>query len=83
MIEALERGKYYVQIGVYGTSDTLKAAIARVSAQYPMALQRMTTKGGAVAYRLYVGPLQRDESGLLLLRIKALGYKDAYIKSGS
>jgi len=29
-----------------------------------------------------VGPIKRDESGIVLTKVKALGYKDAVLKQG-
>jgi len=81
-VAALAKGSYYVQIGVYGTSDSLRTAVGGFVPVYPVAAEKVAVKG-ADAYRLYIGPLTRDESGVVLMRIKALGYKDAFVKKGS
>jgi hypothetical protein len=84
VLKGLAKGSYYVQIGVYGTNDALNSAIAGFkSSHYPLAVEKLTTKKGEAAYRLFVGPLSRDESGLVLIRIRSLGYKDAYIREGT
>jgi hypothetical protein len=68
---------------VYGTNDSLQSAIAGFKSNYPLAVERLTTKTGAAAYRLFVGPLGRDESGVVLIKIRSLGFKDAYVRQGS
>lgn len=84
MLKGLAKGSFYVQIGVYGTNDALQTAIAGFkSTSYPLAVEKLTTKAGAAAYRLFVGPLSRDESGVVLIRIRSLGFKDAYVRQGS
>ena len=84
VLKGLAKGSYYVQIGVYGTNDALSTAVAGFkSSHYPLAVEKLTTKKGSAAFRLFVGPLSRDESGLVLIKIRSLGYKDAYIRQGT
>ena len=83
LLKGLAKGSFYVQIGVYGTNDSLQSAIGGFKATYPLAVESLTTKAGKSAYRLFVGPLTRDESGAVLFRIRSLGYKDAYVRQGS
>jgi hypothetical protein len=83
MLSGLAKGSYYIQIGVYGTNDSLQAAIKGIKSAYPLAVEKLTTKAGVAAYRLFVGPLSRDESGVVLIRIRALGFKDAYVRQGT
>jgi cell division septation protein DedD len=82
-IEALAKGSYYVQIGVFATDEALKASVAALSSgKYPIAYERLEGRGPGSQYRLYVGPIARDESGLTLKKIKAMGYRDAFLKKG-
>jgi hypothetical protein len=83
LVASLARGSYYVQIGVYGTNDSLDGAVKGFRSTYPLAVEKVVAKGGSEAYRLYVGPLSRDESGTALYRIKSMGYRDAFVKQGS
>jgi rare lipoprotein A (peptidoglycan hydrolase) len=84
MLKGLAKGSFYVQIGVYGTNDALQSAIGGfTSSSYPLAVEKLTTKAGSAAYRLFVGPLSRDESGVVLIRIRSLGFKDAYVRQGT
>ena len=81
-IQGLTKGSFYVQIGVYGTNDAVQTAV-RGFAAYPLAVEKIEGKNGSVLYRLYVGPLSRDESGVVLLRIRSLGFKDAFLRTGT
>jgi len=83
VIKGLDKGSFYIQIGVYGTNDALMAATIGLGRAYPVAVERISTKAGASAYRLYIGPIARDESGLALLKIRSMGYKDAFVRQGS
>lgn len=83
-IEVLAKGSYYVQIGVFATDDALTAAVSALGAKrYPIAYERVESMASAAQYRLFVGPLRRDESGLMLKKIKAMGYRDAFLKKGN
>ncbi len=81
-IETLDAGRYYVQIGSFTTSEALNRAIGIFKARnYPLVYQTVSSKNGT-QYRLLVGPLNKDESGLLVRSVRALGYKDAFLKIG-
>jgi hypothetical protein len=82
-LKGLAKGYFYIQIGVYGTNDALQSAIGGFKSTYPLAVESLTTKAGSLAFRLFVGPLTRDESGVVLFKIRSLGYKDAYVRKGS
>ncbi|HTX71878.1 MAG TPA: hypothetical protein VMC79_03545 [Rectinemataceae bacterium] len=82
LVQGLAKGSYYIQLGVYGTNEALKAATRGFTA-YPLAVEKIEAKNGSVLYRLYVGPLTRDESGVVLLRIRSLGFKDAFLRTGT
>ncbi len=80
-IDRLEKGAYYVQVGVFGNDGSLVSAAGGFPTAYPVAAEMIAGKNGPL-YRLYVGPVARDESGLLLLKLKALGYRDAFLRKG-
>jgi hypothetical protein len=77
----LEKGRYYIQIGAYGSEASAKDAVLSVGKNFGAVLQKVTAKGKDT-WRVYVGPLTRDESGVALVRVRALGFKDAFVKSG-
>lgn len=81
LIARLAKGSFYIQIGVYGTNEALHAAVKGFKGGYPLALEEAAS--GGARYRLYVGPLSRDEGGVVLSRVKAMGFKDAFIKQGT
>ena len=83
LINGLEKGSFYIQIGVFATNESLRSAIAGFKSTYPLAVEPLTTSSGVSAFRLYVGPLGKDESGVVLIGIRYLGYRDAYIRQGS
>ncbi len=82
-LERLAKGSYYVQLGVYATGEALAAATQGLSGLYPLAVEETTSPDAAPRLRLYVGPLSSDEGGVVLIRVKAAGYKDAFLRQGS
>lgn len=81
-LDGMKVGSWYVQIGLFGTEDALRQAIKAAAKQFPVLYETVVDPKGQVRYRLYVGPLGRDEGGLILTRIKGLGYKDAVLRKG-
>ncbi|MDR1929291.1 MAG: SPOR domain-containing protein [Treponema sp.] len=81
-VDRLEAGKYYLQIGAYHKTESVKAEIAKMEKSYPLAIQYAGTSENPL-YRVLVGPLNQGESGALLRNFKTLGYKDAFIRRGN
>jgi hypothetical protein len=81
-LEAMAKGSYYVQIGLFGSEEAMRQAINALSKQFPILYEKVEGSKSTVLYRLFVGPIKRDESGLILTKVKALGYRDAVIKQG-
>lgn len=72
-------GKYYIQIGAYKSQSSLDAATRKLGEGFPVTVE--TSKSGkASVYRLFIGPLGRDETGVALVKIRSLGFKDAFLK---
>jgi hypothetical protein len=81
-IDALSMGSYYVQIGVFKTVLGVSEALGSVGAGYPLSYQEVESKGDKL-YKVFIGPLRKDEGGIVLLRMKSLGYRDAFLKQGN
>jgi len=82
LVEKLEKGKYYVQLGAFGKPDAVNNLLVSIGEVFPAAIQT----GGSVekpVYRVFVGPVNLGESGALLMRFKKSGYPDAFVKEGS
>lgn len=80
--QPLAKGLYYIQIGAFGSESVAKDAAAGIGKKYAVLIQKTSDKGKDT-WRVFVGPLSRDESGVALVRVRAMGYKDAFLKSGS
>lgn len=81
LLESLEKGAYYVQIGVFGSEVGISDAVRSFDVSWPLAEQKVPGAKGD-QYRLFIGPVARDESGLFILKLKAMGYRDAFIRRG-
>jgi hypothetical protein len=79
IVEKLKSGAYYVQVGVYNSDATLTAAAGSFGSKFPVTAEKIVGKSGT-QYRLYVGPIARDESGIMVIRLKSLGFRDAFLR---
>jgi hypothetical protein len=82
LISGLERGKYYLQLGAYSKAESVETEISRIGRAYPIAVQNGGSSDKPV-YRILLGPVNLGESGALLQRFKGIGFKDAFVRSGS
>lgn len=73
----LVKGRYYIQIASLSKEENIKNMIDKYSSKYPMVLIQSTN---GKSYQVMVGPLSIDEYGSVLERMKAYGYKDAFVK---
>ena len=82
LIISLERGKYYLKLGAFSRAELAELELTRIGKTYPLAIQN----GGSAekpVYRVLVGPINLGESGALLQRFKSIGYRDAFVRTGS
>jgi len=79
LINNLEQGKWYVQLGVYTRPDNVEDEISRIGTGYPVAIQNIGTDNSPV-FRVLLGPLNQGESGATLQRFKSIGYADAFVR---
>ena len=80
VINSLERGMYYIQIGAYSRIDTVESELDRHSSVYPMVVQDAGSPENPL-YRVLVGPLNLGESGAMLHRFRGT-YSDAFVRQG-
>jgi hypothetical protein len=81
IITEMEKGKYYVQLGVFRNVASVESALLGIDSGYPLNVQN-TGDAGKPLYRLLVGPVNLGESGALVRHFKDFGYQDAYIRHG-
>jgi hypothetical protein len=79
VIRQLDKGSYYIQLGIYGTPAALQEAVVKIPATYPLLTQSLGNTAKS-SYRLLVGPLNEGESNASLLYFRRYGYKDAFIR---
>ena len=79
VVNRLQPGYHYIQVGVFGDQRGASAAIARLEPEYPV-LVWSPQEGSRDLYKVMVGPLMPDESGTLLYLFKASGYADAFLR---
>jgi len=78
----LEKGRYYIQIGAYASEAAARDAATLLGKKFAILVQKINEKGKDT-WRVFVGPLSRDESGVALVKVRSMGFKDAFVKSGS
>ncbi|AIW90442.1 hypothetical protein JO41_11975 [Treponema sp. OMZ 838] len=75
----LTKGAFYVQIGRFKDMLNVESFVQRYGKQYPIAVEKSST-AQEVFYKVYVGPLKKDEQGATLETFQKLGFKDAFLK---
>jgi len=73
------KGAFYLQLAAFGTEQTARDLAAKLAPTYP-ALVLAPAGAGSSVYKVVIGPLNRAESGTLLLWFRYRGYPDAFLK---
>jgi hypothetical protein len=71
---------YFVQLGAFNEKALAQSVEAVYSKNYPIGVYS-SRNGKKGMYRVLVGPLNKDESGVVLHWFKAKGFKDAFVRS--
>lgn len=80
-IAKLESGSYYLQLGAYSSRESAGRMVSSLPPGYPVAVQPASS-GDRTTFRLLIGPILEDESGMMLYFFRARGFRDAYIRRG-
>ena len=78
--EKLQKGSFYVQVGLFSDSLNVQSFVHRYGKQYPIAVEEKIASGKQKLYTVYVGPLKKDERGAAVETFRKLGFKDAFVK---
>jgi hypothetical protein len=73
------KGAFYLQLAAFGTEQTARDLAAKLAPTYP-ALVLTPGGAGSSVYKVVIGPLNRAESGTLLLWFRYRGYPDAFLR---
>ncbi len=79
LISSLLDNKYYLQLGSYANPRSARQAMIDVAPAYPFVVVPEKSSSRHV-YKVFVGPLQDDEKGMVLYMFRAKGFKDAFIR---
>jgi len=80
VINGLERGKWYVQIGAYSKAGHVKDAVSRAGTDAPVVVHNAGT-GTSPVFRVLLGPFSQNESKTALKRFRDKGY-EAFLRKG-
>ena len=75
----LTKGSFYVQVGRFKDILNVESFVQMYGKQYPVAIEKSSTAKDDF-YKVYIGPLQKDERGATLETFQKLGFKDAFLK---
>ncbi|MBU0934791.1 MAG: SPOR domain-containing protein [Spirochaetes bacterium] len=81
-MQTLQRGLFYIQLAAYSSESAAREAAAGLVSSYSYLIEPVTVRGSRM-FRLYAGPFNRDESGLVLMQLRSSGFRDAFVKQGS
>ncbi|MFP4382689.1 MAG: SPOR domain-containing protein [Spirochaetia bacterium] len=79
IVKNLNKGSYYLQVGVYADPRTAQEALNSMQKGFPTAVTTASSEGKEV-YKVLVGPLSEDEQGSVLYWLRSKGYRDAFVK---
>ena len=79
MVSKLQQQKHYLQLGAFKEKNSAIKAAGKLDAAYPVTILTDEATAG-VSYKLLLGPLSADESGIMLFNFRAGGYSDAFIR---
>jgi hypothetical protein len=77
--DSLDQRKYYIQIGVFASTELVETEVSRVGGNYPLVVQNAGSNDRPL-FRVLLGPFNQGESGAVLQRMKYSGYADAFIR---
>ncbi|PIE97936.1 MAG: hypothetical protein CR988_05435 [Treponema sp.] len=75
----LQRGEYYLQIASYKNELNVKGVLSKHSNFYPIVVEKAGA-GRKKRYKVFVGPLVKDEMGAVMARFYKFGFKDSFFK---
>ena len=78
IVANLNNGSSYIQLGAYSSPESIYSEIEDIEARYPMVVWTENNTGGTI-YKLLIGPLTRDETGVLSYRFRDSGYADLFL----
>lgn len=78
IVNNLNNGSSYIQLGAYSSADSIYGEIKAIDARYPMVVWT-DYRGEASIFKLLIGPLTEDETGVLSYRFKDSGYADLFL----
>jgi hypothetical protein len=78
IVNQLKNGSSYIQLGAYSTAESIYSEIEAIENRYPMVVWT-EQKNGKTLYKLLIGPLTQDETGVLSYRFRDSGYADLFL----
>ncbi len=77
----LVKDSYYLQLGAYREEFSALDLAGQLEGIYPVTVY-VSESRDVVSYKVMVGPLGLDESGVILYNFKSMGYQDAFLSKG-
>ncbi|MCF6335450.1 MAG: SPOR domain-containing protein, partial [Spirochaetales bacterium] len=77
----LVKDSYYLQLGAYREEYSALDLAGQLEGIYPVTVY-VSESRDVVSYKVMVGPLGLDESGVILYNFKSMGYQDAFLRKG-
>lgn len=79
--KVLVEDSYYLQLGVYREQYSAFNLAGSLGGTYPVTVL-VSESSNNRNYKVMVGPLGQDESGVILYNFKSTGYPDAFLRKG-
>jgi len=78
IVDNLSSGASYIQLGAYSSAESVYDELQAIAEKYPLVV--WTENGDReTVFKLLIGPLTTDETGVLIYRFRNAGYGDLFL----
>ena len=81
MVDELSADSYYLQVSAHRSVEAAVRTVRSLEERYPLAVTEQG-EGEDRLLRILVGPVNRDERGALLIDLRSMGFRDAFVRHG-
>ncbi len=81
VVDELSADSYYLQVSAHRSVEAAVRTVRSLEQRYPLAVTEHG-EGEERLFRILVGPVNRDERGALLIDLRSLGFRDAFVRHG-
>ncbi len=82
LVKDLQEDFYYLQVGAFANPRNAKNILDSLAPGYPTAVYPLEREASDTIYRVFVGPLNEDEQGIVLYQFRTQGFDNVIMRQG-